>query len=358
MFAFAGAGVAVRSAVPGVLPWLREFLVPGFATLEDRSDRDMPLVRILADQAAPMPWPLEPVPWVALDAGIDYAPGARVGHGIAVQSDHWRTRQDVHAGGVDIAGQQGDARLGLAAMRTVRELALVQSLRPGDVELHAACVQTEGRTIVLAGPKRAGKTTLVSRLASVGAGIVANDRVILRPSGPGWEVMGVPSIVSVRRGTLRLLPDLFTTVPRAAHCVDLTLADAKRASLQYGTHRRGPLVLSPAQHAEQAGGRRVVGGSLAAIVVVSYESTLPDFSLEPMSMAQARDALPDVLFGAADALPSPTVLGQRFGRRDRAGNEGGAVAAGAAWWRLQVGPDVVRSPPRAGRLLDALTELG
>ena len=66
-------------------------------------------------------------------------------------------------------------------MRVVRELVTAGALADGSrVELHASALAHDGRIIVLAGPKEAGKTTLMARLASVGKfAIAGNDRLLV-----------------------------------------------------------------------------------------------------------------------------------------------------------------------------------
>lgn len=70
---------------------------------------------------------------------------------------------------------------------------LVQALpREHDaLLLHACGVVLEGRGYVFFGPSGAGKTT-VARLADGHAEVLCDENVVLRPAGPGFEVLSTP----------------------------------------------------------------------------------------------------------------------------------------------------------------------
>ena len=74
----------------------------------------------------------------------------------------------------------------VALMRVVREYAMLYATQAGWLILHAAAVCVGGDAFVIAGPKRAGKTTLLLHaLRNEQGAYVSNDRVALgaEPSG-------------------------------------------------------------------------------------------------------------------------------------------------------------------------------
>jgi len=71
-------------------------------------------------------------------------------------------------------------------------------LRRGDVPLHAACVEVEGKALLLAAPGRFGKTTLAAAFAQEGYRVLAEDLVCLRP-GPEPVVIPGPAMLRVRK---------------------------------------------------------------------------------------------------------------------------------------------------------------
>lgn len=71
-------------------------------------------------------------------------------------------------------------------------------LARGDVPLHAACVEVDGRALLLAAPRKFGKTTLAAGFAAAGHRVLAEDLVCLRPGAPPSVLPG-PAMLRVRR---------------------------------------------------------------------------------------------------------------------------------------------------------------
>jgi hypothetical protein len=82
--------------------------------------------------------------------------------------------------------------------------AMLCFLRRGDLPLHAAAVEVDGRAVLLAAPGRFGKTTLAGAFFSSGYRILAEDIACCRLA-PGPAVLPGPSILRVRRDTYRRL---------------------------------------------------------------------------------------------------------------------------------------------------------
>jgi hypothetical protein len=74
----------------------------------------------------------------------------------------------------------------------------------GDVPLHAACVEIEGRALLLAAPGRFGKTTLAAAFAAAGFRVLAEDLSCLRP-GTRPSVVPGPAMLRLRRDVVDLL---------------------------------------------------------------------------------------------------------------------------------------------------------
>lgn len=70
-------------------------------------------------------------------------------------------------------------------------------LARGDVPLHAACVEIEGRALVLSAPSQRGKTTLATAFAAAGYRVLAEDLVCLRPGSAPTVIPG-PTMLRVR----------------------------------------------------------------------------------------------------------------------------------------------------------------
>jgi hypothetical protein len=81
--------------------------------------------------------------------------------------------------------------------------------------------------VLVAGPKLAGKTTLlIHALLSGGAQYVSNDRVLLDLYRAPLHARGVPTIVTIRQGTLDRFPAFSTALAGASFHHRLTLDEA------------------------------------------------------------------------------------------------------------------------------------
>lgn len=98
--------------------------------------------------------------------------------------------------------------LALAAARLARESIRGQLLRDGWAVLHSSAVvrPEDGATLLTFGDKGAGKTTTALLLASNGWQLLANDRVLVRPTGErDVEVVPWPSAAALGLGLLHSL---------------------------------------------------------------------------------------------------------------------------------------------------------
>ena len=131
--------------------------------------------------------------------------------GIAYEVSNEGSRVTVRYG--DCSQARPTARVRL--MRVVREYFHNASLQAGGVVLHAAGVVTDGRAIASAGRKGAGKTTTLLRiLRDAHTSFLSNDRVLVTGDLTP-QAQSIPTVVSLRDGTLGLLPDLATRLSQA-----------------------------------------------------------------------------------------------------------------------------------------------
>ncbi|MGW2651697.1 hypothetical protein ACWC2T_44230 [Streptomyces sp. NPDC001393] len=128
---------------------------------------------------------------VARQDGITYAvqPGERVGY----QAEGRR---------LVIVGDEPEP-VAVAAARLARELVRGQLLADGWTVLHASAATHNGDAVLTLGDKGAGKTTAALLLALDGWGLLANDRVFVRPEADGRvRVLPWPSAAALGLGLL------------------------------------------------------------------------------------------------------------------------------------------------------------
>ncbi len=96
--------------------------------------------------------------------------------------------------------------------------------------VHATAVSAYGRALLICGPSGSGKSALALRLMALGAGLIADDRTLLRaqPDGPplAERPPGLPSAIEAR-GLGVLSVDLSPRAPVVA-VLDLTRPETER----------------------------------------------------------------------------------------------------------------------------------
>lgn len=100
------------------------------------------------------------------------------------------------------------ARGGL--MRAIREQAMDHIWRCGDSILHGGGFTIDDHAVLIAGDKRSGKTSLLCAALTLlpGAQFLANDRIALSLRGTKLTARSIPTIISLRKGSLGVVPGL------------------------------------------------------------------------------------------------------------------------------------------------------
>jgi hypothetical protein len=187
-------------------------------------------------------------------------------------------------------------RARFALMRCVRELAMHHDRRRGALALHASGLARHSQGLLFAGPRRSGKTTLLSACLSLvkGLTLLANDRVMVNPDGPQWCCRGMATIVSVRSGDEPLLPGLRQRLHAQAFGAESGTGEAPARSFELSER----LMLSPSQYCrglgvEMGGERRLAGIALPSVV-----PELTGMAWRRLPGATAAAALRGALFGS------------------------------------------------------------
>ncbi|MFN8027390.1 MAG: hypothetical protein U0W40_13855 [Acidimicrobiia bacterium] len=153
--------------------------------------------------------------------------------------------------------------------------------------------------VLLAGPKEAGKTTLVARLAQRGW----RDRG-QRPAsssttaGSAWTACPIGTVVSVRGGTRERVPALAGPFPDVRSPAHLTVAELAALPPAAPTDDpAGRITLSPAQFAHALGAARSGGGTVAALVLLAVDPTVDGYAIARLDASAAALRLAAVEYG-------------------------------------------------------------
>jgi hypothetical protein len=326
-FRFAGVTVGVASPDPALLAWLEEFLRPAFE-LTDAASSDRWVVLdtddarlALARARGPLPG-APPVPGFIRDGGPVSLPewgGGGPDEQVLFDPDY-QAFYRIHGptGRVTVLAGVRPNLTRVAVMRVVRELALAATRAEEGVLLHAAAVAVEGRGVVLAGPERAGKTTLLLHLLQVpGAAFAANDRVLVHATGGGAAMLRpVPTIVTIRAETLGTFPAIAARIRASGWWHARTLAEcdepgARRPALTPD----GAATLSPAQLCRVTGTSAIADTRLWRVIFPRVTAGATGIRLQRLSAEEAAGRLRAALFGGPAGARRRTA----FGAADRDG---------------------------------------
>jgi hypothetical protein len=167
-------------------------------------------------------------------------------------------------GATKIVGKVG-SRIQTGLLRILRAAWV---LGHDDPIVHACALEKQGRGLIVAGEKHAGKTTSLLNLCSrKNYDIVANDRLLLRSSegDGGLCAMGVPTVVNVRRDTVKPFPEFH-------HLIDLRLFSVRDLA-----------------RALNVGIRREV--KVSAVVFLSYDRSVRRPVFRSLSQDESRSML-------------------------------------------------------------------
>jgi hypothetical protein len=319
--AYDGLRVRVEGAASH-LDWLREFLAPHFAPIDaDNCDRrvvlieDSPRYRAALRRGAAVDGGA--LDCFALDSSVIRLPRWQTDAGLAVHHAEYEALYTVAGDTAELLSPAGNGAIRTSLMRTVRELAMNHAYASGGLLLHAAAAARGNRAVLVAGESAAGKTTFLLRLLRQGAAFVANDRVLVRCDGGAVRARGMPSVVTLRPGTLDLFPAVRADLLHRRFSQRLTMHEAQHAPATPQPWSDGRYGLSPAQFCALL---QVAPRAAAAAAML----LLPRLSREPgpsrlvrLDPDAAAGRLPPALLGAgtwkktsdlfaAGAAPSPT----------------------------------------------------
>ena len=313
-YRYGPARIDVAASDADAARWLEEFLSPWFAVgppgrspLGVRLTYSATAFATLERRKAAAS--LEPRACFALDREVVELPGWTEDGDSVIEDLERDCFYRVRPRSVEIVARPGFKRVRVGLMRVVRELAAARMLeRRSILDVHAAAFAVAGRGVLLVGPKQSGKTTLlVSALASGRASLLANDRVFVDVRQNPGRAYGVPTLVSLRTGTLRWFPGLPQGLPERP-----ALLHASELEAQAGAASRDAaplhLTLSPAQLAGRLGAGVAASAPIAAIIFPEICPTAASWSLEPVGLEDGASWLRENLYGVSTGLRSRTVF--------------------------------------------------
>jgi hypothetical protein len=306
-FLYPGVSILVISESPGHLRWLEEFLCPDFATAPAAEADHTVILEIDTARYLDL-WRQGPHPsgaqieCFALDSGAVRLPRWWSSPDeITVFESEYRVFYIVSMDRrvIRIVAPRFGLSMRNSLMRVVRELAMIATERAGALIVHGAAALVDGAGLVFAGPKKAGKTTLLVHLLSrPGAQFVTNDRVVVTVEAPGGPALrGMPTIVAVRERTARTFPWFDGRLRSSGFHAWLTIDEVAQRRRRQAVSPR-VWAISPTQLATLLGVRRVASAALDAIVFPRVTGARGGIEIRRLAPPEASDLLRHALFRA------------------------------------------------------------
>ena len=285
------------------LAWLIEFLAPAFQAVP--CDASLPDHLVLFETtpakhaklrdalASASPESLEGFTY---DGRFSRHPGRVADDGrIWVRDERHDTFYGVDDGARSVfvvAGRRGPYPR-VALMRVVRELATIALHRSARLPVHGAAFVHDGAAVLLCGPKRSGKTSLLIHALRCGGAFVSNDRLFVSTQAP-VAARSMPTIVMLRNDTLGMFEQLKQAYERARFDRGRTIAECAP-----GVSRPEPRAaedfdrpgISPAQFCQLLGVSMQPAAPVGMILFPRVDESVDGILIESLPAARAQQAL-------------------------------------------------------------------
>ena len=308
VFTYRGLAVSVEASESAALAWLEEFLIPAFALAEGVDPACH--VALVDDECAYQDALRrtarvegEPIACFSLDSGL-----------IRLPSWRWSAEERVIFDGdsqvfylvnrdssrIRVLADRPWASRRIAFMRVVRELATSHVWGGESLIVHGAAVAVGDRGLLIAGPKGAGKTSVLLHLLlhQPGTRFVSNDRVVV-DFEPAAVLRGMPTVATIKEHTLGLFPGLEARLRQRNYDARLTLDELKHgfASSVRGAESR--VGLAPVQLCAVVGAEMLGAAPAGALLLPRVNQDEEGIQVTPLSPRIAADAVRAHLVGGA-----------------------------------------------------------
>lgn len=300
-------GFTVKVNVPDSMDmvWLREFLCPQFETVD--ADRYHCEVSFHVDDGKydallqQNPASQEECPGYILDTRIErflvwqtrpaleifLDPQFRVFY--STSTDRKKVEILAHS------SRSLDARTTL--MRVIREYATHYARRCEGFFLHAAAFSVQGKGVLVAGHKNAGKTsTLIHFLQKTGSDYISNDRVFVRMDVDPPMIQGMPTILTLSDETLKMFPLLNQGFSKRPYHHRWSMDEVGEQDEAF-RGSQGDHTVSPCQFCHLMEVSSIPGAGLSAIVFPRIQKGEKGIALQPLNSDEISERLGEARLG-------------------------------------------------------------
>lgn len=301
-FSFEGISIGVTVEDQGDIEWLTEFLVPWFDLSDSTPDVEVSVRqdRAMFEKLIACPPAQKRVNAFMMDTRvIDFPCWNIPGQQLACLDEQNQIFYLITDEQIHLVYSARPNNLRTSLMRVLREVAMGAAQLRGGRFLHASAFAINGRAVIVTGPRGAGKTSLLSYvLSNSKATFLTNDRLLVKRRGQQVQLRGMPTIVSIRSGTMKLFPKMRPSIEDQGFTTKVTMMEARQSETTTSLPTRdGRWGLTPRQFCSILD-CKPQREARAAILLFPRQTGLPgSIELRKTDTFETRDQLQHSLFG-------------------------------------------------------------
>jgi len=298
VFEYQGARIDVVCQEQSDLDWLTGFLHPWFQLVEGDSDARVSLIydSLQFDELLDSGFLGDLCSAFIQDTNVIDFDGLDIpGYDNALFDQRYQLIVLVKSNRVTLLGRTHDVLARKALMKTVREVLMGYVHETSGRFLHATGCALDNAGLAMAGPRNAGKTSLLLYLLlNSDLQFIAGDRLLIKDG----MAIGMPTIVSIRNGTLELNPAFANEINTRGYGLPLTLEECENNRQWCKQYMKADKVLLGSQHLSAILDRKhAAHASLRGLVFPRVEPSATAWSLDRLDSSATRQRLSEALFG-------------------------------------------------------------
>lgn len=302
-FTYDGISIRVESVEPSHLTWLEEFLTPAYTVSNNLAYEARVLVDLNRERYKSLSEGRAAgtsVDCFALDNSVISLPRwLHPSEEDVVYDNHFQVFYTRRGNEFSIVAPPRHKPLRTPLMRVVREFTMNHCQRAGRLVLHASGIAWGDNGIIFTGPKRSGKTSLLTYSVKEGdASYLGNDRLLVAFDGSAVRMRGMPAIITFRPKMLELFPDVRERLLAGSYYHRATLAElAARNGARTQPWSDGRFGLSPAQFCQLLKVQPLAAARARVLLFPQVTNEAGELEIIPIAEADALERLSHSLFG-------------------------------------------------------------
>lgn len=195
-----------------------------------------------------------------------------------------------------------------ALMRVIREFSMNHARTCGGHFVHSSAFSLDGKGMIIAGPKNAGKTSLlIYLLQNLPSRFITNDRVLISLNQYKFRLLGMPSVITVSKDTFAMFPQLESAFAKHRFHHRYTIDEILEENILPYKKETQIFTFSPGQFCTLLKAIPSPGSPLSAVLFPKVSKTKEKMSLKILAPQEASEKLKTAEL-IKTALPSQSIF--------------------------------------------------